>query len=193
MKAYLNLIPQEFRNRIVMHSHYGLSRSMKLRGIHIGKKQRQKGIRLAVQLAFLQLLRPSLKISTSFYNIQELLNAKEQYDYAFLKPVFDRHGTRVFSSLFNQRQLQGAIEKSRNRVFALGGATLERIGTAKECGFSGVGLQNAYWNKREKRLDYFKALLAECEHPSKNQNGITITPVQIDLKTKSLDPSQQGS
>jgi len=181
MKAYLKLIPREYRDRIVLHNHYDLSRSMNLRGIHIGKRQQQKRLRLGLQLLFLQLVKPKMKISTSFFNIQELLNAKDQYDYVFLKPVFDRHGNRTFSSLFNKRQLQSALEKSKNRVFALGGTNIERIGVAEECGFKGVGLQNAYWEVREKRTDFFKELLAECANPRKSDNGMSITKVQIDL------------
>jgi thiamine-phosphate pyrophosphorylase len=185
MKTYLKAFPSKYHNRLVLHSHYSLAISFKLRGIHIGKRQKQSRIRLGLQLAYLQALRPKLKVTTSFYNIQELISAKGHYDYALLKPVFDRHGTRTFSSLFNKKQLENAIEKSRNRIFALGGVTQDKIETARECGFAGVALQNTFWNKHENRKQFFQDIQYRCANPGPVARKVEIKPVQIDLDIRS--------
>src|SRR5687768_170882 len=69
MTKLIEDIPQKYRSRIVIHSHYELAFKLNLRGIHVNKRKRKRKLITGIKLFILRLRRPDLQISTSFSNL----------------------------------------------------------------------------------------------------------------------------
>jgi len=52
MRDYLNRIPEEFHNKIVIHSHPKLALKYNLKGIHVTSKVRKKQVQILVFKTF---------------------------------------------------------------------------------------------------------------------------------------------
>lgn len=180
MADFIKKIPKKYHSKLILHSHYSLCFKFNVRGVHLGRKQKAS-FWSKVALVFIRLLKPKLKVSASMHNLQGLMNCKQNFDYIFLKPVFDRHNVTEFNQTFNKKQLEHALLSCRHRVFALGGVKPDRVASAYSVGFDGVVLQGSFWNQREKRMNFFEQVREACDNPVARKRNIDIKTVKIDM------------
>ena len=76
LKNLIEQIDEQFHKRIVLHDHYSLINTFRLKGIHLNNRNMQQPEHI------------SCPVSSSCHSIKELENLTG-YDYVFLSPVFD--------------------------------------------------------------------------------------------------------
>ena len=135
MRAYLDKIPKEYHNRIVIHSHHQLALKYHLKGIHLTSKQRKKGFLRKLRIKLIKYKKPKLTVSTSFHSISELDQFNDLYDYVFLSPIFDSISKKDYQSGFKEFRLTSAIQSSNFKVVALGGVDNNNVHKAFNMGF----------------------------------------------------------
>ncbi|MGY8952163.1 MAG: hypothetical protein ACKVJP_02205, partial [Flavobacteriales bacterium] len=69
MKEYIEMIPNQYYDRLVLHSHYDLAKKFNLRGIHISRHKKRKKFVSNLHYYIFKILAPSLKISKSHHSI----------------------------------------------------------------------------------------------------------------------------
>lgn len=135
MRDYILQIDERYRDRVVLHSHFGLVREYGLRGAHIGLNR--------------QINVPHFEgtLSYSCHSIAEVSEKKEQYDYVFLSPIFNSISKQGYNAAFSAEELTKAFENRiiDKKVIALGGVTPSNFSQAKAMGFGGVALLGDIW------------------------------------------------
>lgn len=163
LEKYVEKIPIQYRDRIVLHNHHSLAVKYKLGGIHIARTDRKKPIANFIKLWLFKCLHKNLKITTSYHSLQSLLSDKKLYNYVFLSPIFDSISKKNYAPAFNERQLIFANQKSVNNIFALGGVDERHIVKAKNLGFKGVVLYGTIWNEGHNKLETFLKIKAAIQ------------------------------
>lgn len=168
MKSYLDKVPYEFHNRIIIHSHHKLALKFNLKGIHLTSKSRENKISNWFLLRRIKKKNPWIIISTSLHSISELETYNDLYDYVFLSPIFDSISKQDYHSGFKEFSLSSATRRSNYKIVALGGVKLDNIAEAYKMGFWGCAFLGTIWNS-EDPLQSFKEIKAKCaDFKSKN-------------------------
>ena len=157
LKRYLEKIDKKFRDRIILHNHHNLCIQLKLRGIHLTKRHRNKN-RLGTWLMtiYLKFRKPDIQISTSFHVIKSLSEYKAEYAYVLLSPIFDSISKLGYKNTFNDHSLKEALSKTKFEVIALGGVNYDVLEKIKEYGFSGFALLGGIWGKADPVAEFKK-------------------------------------
>lgn len=138
LEAYVSALPDDWRERSVLHSHFDLIHDFDLKGIHLNEKNRREGVSKIFH---------SNIISTSFHSIEDLLEDHTKYAYVFLSPIFDSISKVGYKTPFSVEDLRRVNTISKHNIIALGGVRPELKDTCKDFGFSGVAFLGAFWYK----------------------------------------------
>lgn len=137
---WLDRIPYNYRQRIVIHQHSDLYQRYGLAGIHLNSRLKQwpshyKGSR-----------------SCSCHSLQEVAECKPQMDYVLLSPIFDSISKQGYKAAFTSEQLEEAAQNGLidHRVVALGGVTLQRLPLLEHWHFGGAAMLGALWATDDK-------------------------------------------
>lgn len=151
MREYLKKIPKEFHERIVLHSHFELSKEYNLKGIHSSSV--------------------SGAISRSFHSLDEIKNHSGKLEYAFLSPVFDSISKVGYKAAFQEEEVVEFLKTGTHDfdLIALGGIDEKTISVAHEYGFDGGAVLGALWMSADP-LSKFKQLQFQCTEFSKLKN-----------------------
>jgi len=155
LKQFLESIPVEYRNRIVLHSHYSLALDYNLRGIHCTANNRDE---------FYELEHLPIQKSISVHGFCEAGMVDETYDYAFLSPIFNSISKKDHHQAYQHDALQQFLARLRRSSFiALGGISPENIPQCKQMGFEGVATIGSVWEspnplEQWKRIEAFQEL-----------------------------------
>ncbi|MEG1579853.1 MAG: thiamine phosphate synthase [Bacteroidaceae bacterium] len=133
----LTLLPESYRNRIVVHDHFYLKDEFKLKGIHLNQRNTELPNKYKGHS------------SCSCHTIDEVKLRKKAFDYVLLSPVFDSISKDNHPAAFSNTELKeasksGVIDK---KVMALGGVSLDNIHQIKDMGFGGVVILGDIWNR----------------------------------------------
>lgn len=133
----LTLLPEECRNKIMVHEHYYLKEEFQLRGIHISDDSES--------------LPPNYKgfKSTTCYNIEDLREKKKEYDYVFCAHILDSISNPQKKSTFTQDMVetaakQGLIDK---KTIAMGGISINDVARMRDYGFGGICILGDLWKR----------------------------------------------
>jgi thiamine-phosphate pyrophosphorylase len=177
---FINQIPEEFHNRIVIHSHFSLCKKFNLKGIHLSRKKQLSNFWVRINIIILKFFRPRISISTTFHSLHSLIKDPYKYDYVFLAGVFENVAKQNYTSLYNEKQLQNSLSNSHHKVFAYGGVDAKNIQLASLVGFSGVSIYGYIWKSENDKLKNFIELKEGLYN--NNQVNMKINPVKIDVK-----------
>tara|TARA_B100000795_G_scaffold269433_1_gene258778 strand:- start:3710 stop:4342 length:633 start_codon:yes stop_codon:yes gene_type:complete len=161
LKAYLDKIPLEFHNRIVIHTHINLALKYNLKGIHLSSKHKKLTFRNWLLLKRIKRKNPWITVSTSFRSISDLEEYRDLYDYVFLSPIFDSISMKDYQSGFKEFSLSSATRRSNYKIVALGGVEVGNIEKASGLGFWGCAFLGAMWSKDDP-IDFFKEIKVKC-------------------------------
>lgn len=136
---YLNLIDQEYHNRIVVHYHHELINEFNLKGIHFQEQERIDNIDNPGRY-FKNLNLFGKTISSSFHEPKDLEDCYFEFDYHLLSPVFSSLSKEGYAGRgFNVT----AINKI---IIGMGGVTAANLSAFDTLGFNGVGVLGGIWN-----------------------------------------------
>lgn len=180
-KAFLKGIPKQYRKRVILHKHHWLAVTLKLKGIHLGRRDRRRPVRTALKIFFFRLFHPGLQVTTSFHSLQSCLSDNRKYHHVLLSPIFDSISKKNYSPAFSEKQLVSVNEKSKHRIFALGGVDIDTIIPAKETGFQGVVLYGSIWKSKNNKIKEFRDMLKKAKSPIKHAPEVKMNPVKISL------------
>lgn len=139
MSAYLDFIPDIFRDRIVLHSHFHLALDFGIQRLHLPEKDREQGTYDDYRDTFI--------LSTSVHSMARF-NALEQFwDYAFLSPVFPS----ISKKGYGLKHTVLAEFSQRNNwdigLVGLGGVDHQNCIQVLQAGADDVALLGGIWEK----------------------------------------------
>ena len=146
MADFIQNINSEFHHQLVLHGHYDLAKDFNISRFHFREIDRQNEL----YKSFLD-----KTISTSVHNIETFNQLSEDWEYAFISPVFpsiSKKGYGENSTILND------IKKRDNpnvKLVALGGINEKNINEVFESKVDGVALLGAIWESEEP-LNVFK-------------------------------------
>lgn len=133
----LSLIPEAYRDRIVVHDHFYLKSEYGLRGIHLNSRNPEvpKGYKGQVSL--------------SCHALEEVERLKKQVDYVTLSPIFNSISKLDYNSAFSPATLREAGRRKLidRRVAAMGGVDLDNIASLADYGFGAAVVLGAVWSR----------------------------------------------
>ena len=111
-------IDPQYRNRIVVHDHHTLLRTMGLGGIHLNARNPDVPAWLAEERE----RRGCVTLSRSCHTLEEVDRWSPVCDYVFLSPIFDSISTRAPTAPFSRRPRSRALSNglSHQPTSALG-------------------------------------------------------------------------
>lgn len=135
LETLIQSIPNEYRNRLVLHDHHELAIKYHLFGIHLNCRNPQPP----------QGWQGS--ISKSCHSLEEVKEWKERCNYVSLSPIFDSISKKGYLSAFTSEEIKNARRDGiiDEKVLALGGVTFERLAEVKELGFGGGMILGDAW------------------------------------------------
>ncbi len=156
LEEYLQAIPKQFHQYIMLHQHHHLVEKYDLKGYHFTEKSRNEIIELNKQ--------EGKMYSTGFHSFEAALESDIMWDYIFLSPIFDSISKEGYTSQFSENALKEGLSSllKCQKVMALGGVSLVNLSKVKEYGFDGYGILGGIWNKEEpfhSFSDYMKSNL----------------------------------
>lgn len=163
IRSFIQQIPLQYHNRIVLHSHHKLARKYNLKGIHITKTHKKRRFKTWLTTRLVQLRHPHIIITTSYSNIGSMLDQQKEYnyDYAFLSPIFDSL-TSKYQGGFTEHSIKSALSKAKEKIIARGGTSIDTIEKVKELGFDGMALYSSIWQKKDP-VQEFNKVIEKCE------------------------------
>ena len=142
---YIEKIPSQFHNRIVIHSHHNLAKKYNLKGIHYTKVHQKDNFKNWWRNKVLGYSRMAHVKTASHTKLSSLYDETSiQFNYVFLSPIFDSL-TGKYQSGFYEEGIRAAIQKSGKKIVARGGVDITRIEKVQELGFYGMALYSCIW------------------------------------------------
>ena len=159
---YLSRIPEVFHSRIMIHTHYELALSFRLRGIHFTEKAKAERKEILTPNSF-----KHCQLSASFHSLADLAANDFPYDYVLLSPVFDSISKEKYPGAFSPEALKAFFQSLRktgaSKIYALGGVGAAQLRLCQSIGFDGAALYGAIWQSPDP-LEAWKNLLAGIQH-----------------------------
>jgi len=155
MVQFIHQIKLEFRANLVLHNHHHLAEDFGIERFHFSEKERKRLNEFPARFSKpCRYKNESKSNSTSTHSIEDF-NSLENFDYAFLSPVFTSISKENYQP---EIDLFSAIKSRTNhktKMVALGGIDSENILEVLEKGFDDIALLGSIW-KNENPLKQFK-------------------------------------
>lgn len=150
MERFIVLLPEEYRSRMVVHSHYELVPQLGLRGAHLGRGR-----------TLPQYFPRGIPMSYSCHSIEEVVAHKQECDYVFLSPIFNSISKKGYLGAFTEQALREARQRGiiDERVIALGGVTPQHLPQLRAWGFGGGAILGDVWQSPDPVAELQKAIL----------------------------------
>src|ERR1051326_8737208 len=126
LKDFIDEIPEKYQKRIVIHTHHELAMKFNLQGVYISRSHKKRKYRTALRMLWFKLRKRNLQVSATLRSIEDILDHQPKFDYVLLSPVFDSLSGN-FQAGFTEHNLRHALQNSRYKVLARGGASVENI------------------------------------------------------------------
>jgi thiamine-phosphate pyrophosphorylase len=163
--AYLDVIPNKYHKRIVLHSNHHLKKAYKLGGLHLSRTHRKKKYKSGFKFLMFKMMNSGLYLTRTYSKLSTLSDDKRAYKYVFLSPVYNSISKIGHSGNFGNRSIEKYVKIAKSPVVALGGIEISKFKECKELGFDGVALLGSIWNSEEETpLEAFKSAKKALEN-----------------------------
>lgn len=153
---YIEKIPHQFHNRLVIHSHHNLASKYNLQGVHYTRLHLEPNFRNWWREKKLEFIKRKLVRTSSHNKLASLYDESEiTYDYVFLSPIFDSI-TGKYQSGFYEDSIRAAVQKTGHKIVARGGIDVTRIEKVQELGLYGLALYSCIWNSQNPLEEFLK-------------------------------------
>lgn len=162
LEKFLDLVPGEYHNRIVLHTMHGQVVKHRLKGVHLYRRYRDRKLTNVLRLQWLKLRYPNIQFSCSSGKLANLYENSNFITEIILNPVFDsisKH-RKAYQSAFSETGLKHALSHTNFTVIAFGGITYDKIDKIKELGFHGIALKGGIWKTKDP-IGEFKKIKAK--------------------------------
>lgn len=152
MKDYLELIPGEYHDRIMLHSHRELIKRYGIKGLH-GKTASPSVPGLT-----------GITGSCSLHSLKEMASLDNNFAYVFLSPVFNSLSKPGYNSAFDLREIKKILDQRKRdlpgpEIIALGGIDENKLPQVRQLGFDGAAVLGAIWRNHGCRaVETFKKM-----------------------------------
>lgn len=151
MAQFIHQIKIEFRDRIVLHNYHLLAEDFGINRIHFSEKERKESFGFPTR--FLKACR--YNFSTSTHSVEDFNSLENDFDYAFLSPVFKSISKENYEPKTDLFEALKSRKNHKTKVIALGGIDSENTQKTIENGFDDIALLGTIWNK-ENPIKQFK-------------------------------------
>lgn len=152
MAQFLHQIKMEFRKKIVLHSHHQIAEDFGINRIHLIEKSRKEITKSQLE----EYKNTGFILSTATHSIEDFNALDNDFEYAFLSPVFPSISKKNY---YSKVDLFSEVKKRTNfntQVVALGGIEFGNIKETIESGFDQVALLGTIWSSN-KPIENFKS------------------------------------
>lgn len=138
LEKYIEKIPNEYRNRVIIYDHFELVDSMRLKGMHFNTKTKNK----IGNYGYMKCHK-----SFSAHSLEEIKSFKPSMDYFLLSPVFDSISKNGYQQKITPEQIREffTIERHPYPIIALGGINEFNVASLQDSGVSGIALLGNIW------------------------------------------------
>ena len=161
MAEWIGQIDLPFRQRIIVHDHHRLLRTMGLGGIHLNARNPEAPAWFSAE----RQKRGSVTLSRSCHSLEEIAQWKGVCDYLFLSPIFDSISKGGYTSAFTRETLLQAYHDGlfSKPVYALGGVSADNIRSIYDYGFAGAAVIGSLWQVHPFTTDTLVGRLKELQ------------------------------
>lgn len=161
MAEWIGRIDLPFRQRIIVHDHHRLLRTMGLGGIHLNARNPEAPAWFSAE----RKKRGSVTLSRSCHSLEEIAQWKGICDYLFLSPIFDSISKGGYTSAFTRETLLQAYHDGLfcKPVYALGGVSAYNIRSIYDYGFAGAAVIGSLWQVHPFTTDTLVGRLKELQ------------------------------
>ena len=154
---YLEMIPEEFHKKIVLHSFHHLILKYEIQGVHITKRHKKKWLKTFFKIKYYKLLRSNISVSSSCHSLSSLKRYCFFCDYVFLSPIFNSVSKSKKRVIFSLDRVKDKLKQNgRKNVYAFGGVDVSKVSKVRDLGFGGMVLFGSLWKRDNIELvDYF--------------------------------------
>jgi thiamine-phosphate pyrophosphorylase len=151
MVQFINQIKLEFRSNLILHNHHQLAEDFGINRIHFSEKERNRIHDFPARFP-----KPCrYNFSTSTHSIEDFNSLENDFDYAFLSPVFKSISKENYEPKTDLFEALKSRTNYKTKVIALGGIDAENIQKTMENGFDDIALLGTIWNN-ENPIKQFK-------------------------------------
>ncbi|WP_343591553.1 thiamine phosphate synthase [Flavobacterium sp.] len=151
MAQFIHQIKLEFRNKLVLQNHYDLAKDFGINRFHFSEKERKQNLNHPARFS-----KPCRFLSTSTHSIEDFNSLENDFDYAFLSPVFNSISKENYHPKTDLFEALKSRTNHKTKAIALGGIDAENIQKTLENGFDDIALLGTIW-KNENPLKQFKS------------------------------------
>ena len=155
LKNYISEIDDKYHNRIIIHSHYSLSLSYKLKGIHLSKAILLKKIKCRFIINFYKLLDRKFVFTRTFTKTDDLINIPSVFSYVFLAPIYTNNDKEKKKYTFEVSSLKRILQNSSIDIYARGRIDINNFKDLKSLNFKGISLLKTIWHNDTQPLNEF--------------------------------------
>ena len=161
MAEWIGRIDLPFRQKIIVHDHHRLLKTMGLGGIHLNARNPEAPAWFSAE----RQKRRSVTLSRSCHSLEEIAQWKGVCDYLFLSPIFDSISKGGYTSAFTRETLLQAYHDGlfSKPVYALGGVSADNIRSIYDYGFAGAAVIGSLWQVHPFTTDALVARLKELQ------------------------------
>ncbi|KAF2334256.1 thiamine phosphate synthase [Flavobacterium daemonense] len=154
MTDFIQQIKTEFRDQIVLHHYHFLAENFGINRFHFSENERKNNS--AFPARFSKSCR--YNYSTSTHSVEDFNSLKNDFDYAFLSPVFKSISKENYMPKTDLFEEIKSRTNYKTKMIALGGIDVQNIQKTLENGFDNVALLGSIWNN-ENPVKQFKLCL----------------------------------
>lgn len=150
MASFIHQIKLEHRSKLVLHNHHDLAENFGINRFHFSEKERKYEVNNPAIFP-----KHCKYKSTATHSIQDFNSLENDFNYAFLSPVFTSISKQNYHPKTNLFEALKLRTNFKAKVIALGGIEAENIERTLENGFDDVALLGSIW-KNENPIKQFK-------------------------------------
>lgn len=156
-KQFFSMINPRWYPRIVVHQDFNILDSFALSTIHISSSKKNSLLYRLFVLSRLKRNHPQLQLVTTFSDINTFRVRPGMFKYVFLNNVFTKVAFDQSALAYVKATLEIKLKQIDVPVFAKGMITQGSLAQAKGLGFSGVALQEDFWEHPDPKA-YFELI-----------------------------------
>jgi thiamine-phosphate pyrophosphorylase len=146
MKQFLSTINQNYRERLVLHSHHHLAEEFNIKRIHFSESKRKVIQMLPRKLPFDSYVTKGFHLSTSVHSIEDFNALDSNFEYAFLSPIYPSISKKDYYSKIDLFETIKNRTNYATKLIALGGIESKNIEQTLKNGFDDTALLGTIWN-----------------------------------------------
>ena len=156
MQSFINEIKCDYHNRIVVHQHFDLATDLVMKRLHFTERTRPDFDVIVNHLA-----KPEdFVFSTSVHSVEDFNNLQNDFQYAFLSPVYNSISKPEYKADDILIKSIGKRTNFKTKLIALGGISTTNYKQTLLSGFDDAAFLGTLWNSENPIKEFRKCIKA---------------------------------